>query len=381
MTDEKKNAFTKDTIFSVTPAHLSKVNKITQAPPPIRPVSGLGLVRTSTNKPHEKQEVFIPVDGVELTNQWAVDWKCLFDLARQGVLIPDEPKHIQNCIDCDFGMLSNYPPDEIDGYFSQWLYNPQTIEKFEAEHPDIIEAWQKKVKTSDDKEQKQDATETTPAPQIKPLANTDTEAEEFIRSLQISYLDNTEVKIQYRGKSKNWNCDALGFRDSNTKEWKDFLGILKDRDHVYILGPAYSINKGTQQKERNTDYDKNLKLLKEIDKKLIIFLNKNYPVIFPEKFHLYERRPDKGDGIYSFKFKTPSTKPSYKSKEQALDRLEKLVLYGASIDAISDAVVIAMDVGASKDEVTKIVKDIDIGTSQNENMTDDLEKDGIDELY
>jgi hypothetical protein len=199
--------------------------------------------------------------------------------------------------------------------------------------------------------------------------------------LQISYLDNTEVKIQYRGKSKNWNCDALGFRDSNTKEWKDFLGILKDRDHVYILGPAYSINKGTQQKERNTDYDKNLKLLKEIDKKLIIFLNKNYPVIFPEKFHLYERRPDKGDGIYSFKFKTPSTKPSYKSKEQALDRLEKLVLNGASIDAISDAVVIAMDVGASKDEVTKIVKDIDIGTSQNENMTDDLEKDGIDELY
>lgn len=165
MTDEKKNAFTKDTIFSVTPAHLSKVNKITQAPPPIRPVSGLGLVRTSTNQPHEKQEVFIPVDGVELMLQWAVDWKCLFDLARQGFLIPDEPKHIQGCIENDFGMLSYYPPDEIEKYFSQWRYNPIIIEKFEAEHPEIIEAWQKKVKASDNKEQKQDVTETTPAPQ------------------------------------------------------------------------------------------------------------------------------------------------------------------------------------------------------------------------
>ncbi len=165
MTDEKKNAFTKDTIFSVTPAHLSKVNKITQAPPPIKPVSGLGLVRTSTNKPHEKQEVFIPVDGVELMLQWAVDWKCLFDLARQGFLIPDEPKHIQDCIENDFGMLSYYPPDEIEKYFSQWRYNPIIIEKLESEHPEIIEAWQKKVKASDNREQKQDATETTPAPQ------------------------------------------------------------------------------------------------------------------------------------------------------------------------------------------------------------------------
>jgi len=171
MTDEKKNAFTKDTIFSVTPAHLSKVNKITQAPPPITPVSGFGIIKEQTNKPHKKQEVFIPVDGVELMRQWAVDWKCLFDFARQGVLIPDEPKHIQRCIDYDFGMLSYYPPEEIDGYFSQWRYNPINIEKFEAEHPDIIEAWQKKVTTSDNKEQKQDDTEPTPAPQVEPQAD------------------------------------------------------------------------------------------------------------------------------------------------------------------------------------------------------------------
>jgi hypothetical protein len=215
--------------------------------------------------------------------------------------------------------------------------------------------------------------ESLPAAQSEPLSNE--EAEEFIRSLQISYLDDTEIKIQYQGKSKNWNCDSLGFRDSKTKEWKEFLTLLQDRDHIFNLGLAYYIDEKTQKRKRNKIYDQNYKLLKELNKKLIIFLNKSYQVKFPDNFTLYQRHPEEGHGIYSFKFKVPSSKSSYKTRDQALKRLKVLVLNGASEDAIHDAIETAMNAGANRDEVSNIIKDINIFTTQNEYGADDLERD------
>lgn len=345
MTDEKKNAFTKDTIFSVTPAHLSKVNKITQAPPPIKPVSGLGLVRTSTNKPHEKQEVFIPVDGVELMLQWAVDWKCLFDLARQGFLIPDEPKHIQGCIENDFGMLSYYPPDEIEKYFSQWRYNPIIIEKFEAEHPKIIEAWQKKVKASDNKQQKQDVTETTPAPQ------TELDTDEFIKSITFSYLSDDEVRIRYNKSTKAYDKKHLGFqRLGAQKTWDAFIKVFKSDKYIYFTG-----------KSGRHAYDLAQKNLKAINDKLISFFKKEYGVKFPAGFKLYDIAKTEGTGKYQFKFKMSGPRDvSDKYKDMARNELiatiEKLAEqlhdyyesgkdYNETYTNLSGAVTIALDKG------------------------------------
>jgi len=189
-----------------------------------------------------------------------------------------------------------------------------------------------------------------------------TDPETFIRSLQISYLDDTEVTILCKGKRKNYNCDSIGFRDSKTDEWKTFLEILKAvdneyRDHTYRLGPAYYTDKETQQKARVGKYDSKLKLLQEISKKLLLFLAKQYNIGFPTRFKLYERKHTEGSGVYCFKFRIPSHKPSYKTKDQALSRLQMLIQNGASKEAISDASLTALEAGATKDEVSKIVDD------------------------
>ena len=193
----------------------------------------------------------------------------------------------------------------------------------------------------------------TPAPE-------QTDPDTFIRSLQVSYLDNTEIKIQYKGKWMNYTCQSIGFRDSKTKAWETFLKILKDENNVYRLGPAHSFNKELKQKARANEYDRRLKLFQLINKKLISFLTqqyKQYNVSFPPGFKLYEPQPDKGPGVYSFIFTIPSHKPSYKTKDQALRRLETLIEKEASTEKIQQATETAMDAGATKDEVYEIVKD------------------------
>ena len=190
----------------------------------------------------------------------------------------------------------------------------------------------------------------TPAPKH-------TDIDTFIRSLQVSYLDNTTIKIQYKGKRIDYTCQSIGFRDSKTKGWVTFLKILEDENNLYRLGPAHFFNKTLKQRVRAKEYDSRLKLLKLMNEKLISFLTQQYNVSFPPDFKLYEPQPDKGPGVYSFIFKIPSHKPSYKTKDQALRLLETLIQEEASNEKIQQAIETAMDAGATQDEVFEIVKD------------------------
>ena len=61
--------------------------------------------------------------------------------------------------------------------------------------------------------------------------------------------------------------------------------------------------------------------------------------------------------MYLFLFQIPLDKPSYKTKDQALRRLETLIQEEASTEKIQQATETAMDAGATKDEVYEIVKD------------------------
>jgi len=207
--------------------------------------------------------------------------------------------------------------------------------------------------------------------EVKGIKDPDT----FIRALQVSYLDNTEVKIQYKGKRKNYTCESIGFRDGNTKAWKTFLEILQNKDHVYNLGPAHLYDKGIHKKIRNKEYENRLNLLKQINKKLKSFLTKQYNIKFPPDFKLYEPQPTKGPGVYSFKFQIPSDKPSYKTKNQALRHLKKLFSDGISNDAVQSAVETAMEAGASQDEVSKIVKDLVLSQPEYDATKDEPDSD------
>ena len=58
------------------------------------------------------------------------------------------------------------------------------------------------------------------------------DSESFIRSLQVSYIDNTEVKIQYKGKRMNYTCESIGFRDIGQKHGRLFLKSLIKRSFL-----------------------------------------------------------------------------------------------------------------------------------------------------
>lgn len=181
--------------------------------------------------------------------------------------------------------------------------------------------------------------------------------EAFIRSLQVFHVDNTTIKIQYKRKSTDYTCKSIGFRDSKTKAWVTFLEILQSKDHFYKLGPANYYDEGLRKKVPVKEYSRRKALLKEIKKKLLYFLSKQYGVVFPPRVKLYELQPTQGDGVYLFLFQIPLDKPSYKTKDQALRLLETLIQEEASTEKIQQATETAMDAGATQDEVFEIVKD------------------------
>jgi len=314
---------------------------------------------------------------------------------EENAIIEAHNSTLDSCLHLNFDRLyAAYRDSPPSDYYSQWMWvNIDLGTSIKEEYgPDFVHLETRYVLygTEQEANEKVRAGEPEPAATETPITPQQAtpngiDPESFIRALQVSYLDNTEVKIQHKGKHKNYTCESMGFRDSNTEEWKTFLKILNAmddnyREHTYRLGPAHYINKKTHQKARIGEYDKKLNLLKEIDKKLISFLTKHYNVAFPVGFKSYERQPAKGKGIYSFKFQIPSAPPSYKTKDQALKYLEVLVRDHASNELINEACLTALDEGASTDEVSRIVQDVCALQLEHLESVDDLEKGDENEL-
>lgn len=180
--------------------------------------------------------------------------------------------------------------------------------------------------------------------------------EDFLKSLNVFYLDGTEVKLLYKCKRITKTGDDLGFKDSRGKAWNAFLEILQNPKHVYSLGPAFRYDKVLNKKIPIATYGQRLSYLKEIDKKLISFLAKQYGVAFPRKFAL--RKHTTGKGEYTFKFQMPLDNASYATQEKAYARLEVLIRDKATDEAIQQAVLIAMDAGVTNDEIKKLLPNI-----------------------
>jgi len=127
------------------------------------------------------------------------------------------------------------------------------------------------------------------------------ELDEIISKIVIAYENDNELKISYPNKpSQTYTCNSIGFRDSGTKEWKTLIQILKSKKNMHNIGPAHISNAG--KKEKRLEYDTQQKRFAEINKKLIAFLSKQYPLKFPIGYKLYERDIAEKPGIYKFKF-------------------------------------------------------------------------------
>ena len=128
--------------------------------------------------------------------------------------------------------------------------------------------------------------------------------EEFLKNLRVSKKDNETVSIQVTGKEKGfYSYGAMSFRGAETKEWKTFLDIIQQPDS-YELGTAYKYhNEGSGIKKRlpASDYGKKRQILREIDKKVKMFLEKEFKIQIPDDTHIYYKK-EKGRP-YKLKFK------------------------------------------------------------------------------
>jgi hypothetical protein len=141
-------------------------------------------------------------------------------------------------------------------------------------------------------------------------------AEDFIKGLRISVENDHEIVIQQPGKPKiPYTYANVGFQTAN-KTWRDLLRILQDPEYCYDLGPAT----GVPAKRR--DYDARRKRLEEINKKLIIFLNKEFSLNLSRDYKLFERDKTKGDGIYLFRFRKASSQECKKPQKTKFDNFD-----------------------------------------------------------
>lgn len=150
----------------------------------------------------------------------------------------------------------------------------------------------------------------------------------LIRSLQVSFVSDTEIRIKGGGKNaKTYDMKDLEFSKEKSKAWKAFITILNSKDHHYHVGKARGA-----KRERKTSYDVGQKVLVAINEKLVPFLNKTYQLQLTGKYKVYELIPEKNEapGTYRFKFQiTNNNNADVKgfeelSKDELLKQIEEL---------------------------------------------------------
>jgi len=91
---------------------------------------------------------------------------------------------------------------------------------------------------------------------------TETDVEDFIKNLRVSYESDSEVKIQEPNRiGKTFNHGSLGFSSNQTKQWKAFINVLQDPPHIYELGPAHKSSDALRKKIRKPEYERRQKRL------------------------------------------------------------------------------------------------------------------------
>jgi len=122
---------------------------------------------------------------------------------------------------------------------------------------------------------------------------TQEQGQTFIKSLSMAYISDTEISIKSGDKrARKRDKEKLGFcKAGKAKIWNAFIKVFKSENYYFNLNETDAMSKDSARQ-----------YLKEINNKLITFLNKEYKVKFPDGFKLYEKVESEGPGIYQFKF-------------------------------------------------------------------------------
>jgi hypothetical protein len=150
--------------------------------------------------------------------------------------------------------------------------------------------------------------------------------EEKISYSKMVFENDSTILLELPGKpSVEYNCEQMGFRSQTTKTWRMLIDILSFAPHTFNFGVAYSYPDGSKKnRQKCKGYDAKWKLLDELNKKLLVFFQKEFGWNFPKGYKLYKEDVTARDGDKSFKFIVGV--PSSKDQEDPLDNVEKRFL-------------------------------------------------------
>jgi hypothetical protein len=117
----------------------------------------------------------------------------------------------------------------------------------------------------------------------------------FIRSLQVSYVSDTEISIKVGdNKARNYTRKEMGFK-SDENGWKLLMEVLKEGNHLFNVG-LFSKDKIP---EKIKYYNQRQKWITQFTKKFIAFINREYGAQISGKTKLFENQKKKNrDGLY-----------------------------------------------------------------------------------
>jgi len=130
------------------------------------------------------------------------------------------------------------------------------------------------------------------------------ELEDKVSQLKISYENDSTIIIELpERKPVEYNYRQLGFRSNETKTWKMLITILSSSPYTFDFGVAYTYPDGSKSNRyKNKAYDSKWKLMDELNKKLLVFFEKEFAWKFPQGYKLYEHAKTGNNGERQFKF-------------------------------------------------------------------------------
>jgi hypothetical protein len=150
--------------------------------------------------------------------------------------------------------------------------------------------------------------------------------EEKVAQTRMIFENDSNILLELPGKPPvEYNCKQMGFRSQETKTWRMLINILSSAPHTFNFGIAYIYPDGSRKnRQKCKDYDAKWKLLDELNKKLLVFFQREFSWCFPKGYKLYEDAVTATDGDKSFKFIVGV--PSSKDQEAPLNNIEKRFL-------------------------------------------------------
>ena len=194
------------------------------------------------------------------------------------------------------------------------------------------------------------------------------ELEQQISQVKVMFENDSTIIVELPNKrAVEYNYKQMSFRSQETKTWKMLMGILSTAPHTFNFGIAYSYPDGSKKnRQKCKDYDAKWKLLDELNKKLLVFFQKEFGWNFPQGYKLYKEDFTARDGDKRFKFIVGVA--SSKDQESPLSNIERRFLSHDESDLIKEIralnndfsvdsfvhneppefLIVALDVGRSK---------------------------------